>query len=115
MPSRLIRGMGKRTSKPELDGFIGVLLEATAQLSQIADHMCAYRDAGLSAPDAPPPAEVIRRLLGETLAPELNRREADLRCTTAILETTVQTIEREIYLIAIDAPDGDNTGPAIWN
>ncbi len=107
--------MRKPESTTELDRFVGTLLEATAQLGQIADHMRAYRDAGLSSGDAPPPAEVLRRLLAETLCPELCRREVDLSRATAILRTTVETVAREIYLVGIDEPDGADAGPAVWN
>lgn len=107
--------MGKRKSIPELDGFVSVLLEVTAQLGQIADHMCAYRDGGLSSPDAPPPAEVLRHLLTETLAPELSRRKPDVNRATAILRATVETVAREICLVAIDDPGDAASGPAVWN
>jgi hypothetical protein len=94
----------------EIADFADALLDATGQLTQIADHMVSYAEAGLSAPDALPPAEVLRNLLTDTLGqarPAFAR--ADLRRATAILRRTVRTVEGEIYLVPADLPD--ESGP----
>ncbi|HEX6115944.1 MAG TPA: hypothetical protein VFY99_02520 [Solirubrobacterales bacterium] len=97
--------MNESRSTPDIDELADALLEATGQLCHIADHMVSAAEAGLSAPDAPPPSEVLRKLLAETLA---NARpgfaKVDVRRTAVVLRRTVRTIEREIYLVPADAP-----------
>ena len=58
---------------------------------------------------------MLRRLLTETLGPELSRRKPDVNRATAILRTTVETVAREIYLVGVDEPDDADPGPAVWN
>lgn len=62
----------------------------------IVDHMTACP----SAPDAPPVDEVLRKLLLETLEPELGRRpEIDLEAADAIIVETVDVIGRNLYMV----------------
>lgn len=103
--------MNKPRSRTDIDDFVNALLEATGQLSQIAEHMVAYSEAGLSSPDALPPAEVLRSLLAETLAvARPGFAPVDVRRAALVLKRTVRTIEREIYLVANDESDGAEPG-----
>jgi hypothetical protein len=64
---------------------------------------------GQSAPDAPPPEQVFRELLTETLRPVLKHRPpADIEAATRVLVDAVERIEAEILLVD---PPSQRRGP----
>jgi hypothetical protein len=74
------------------------LLDLTGLSAQILAHMARWQ--GHSAPDAPPPEQVFRDLLGETLRPVLERHPpAAVEAVRRILVEAVETIEAEILLV----------------
>jgi hypothetical protein len=91
-----------------LSRYVEELVECGVQLAEILDHMYRYPH---SAPDAPPPPEVLRDLVAKTLAPKLGRRKRDVHTATALLLETSETISQEIFLVnpdfedALDDPD----------
>jgi len=84
--------------------FVDALLTYSGLLLKIDDHMRAYSDAGLSAPDAPPRLETLRTLIGGTLADRFgDLADTDLRTATRTVARSVQAIEEEILLVPIAA------------
>jgi hypothetical protein len=66
--------------------------------AQILGHMARWQ--GHSAPDAPPPEDVFRTLLSETLGPLLERHAPDtVEAARQILIEAVDLIEAEILLV----------------
>jgi hypothetical protein len=60
---------------------------------------------GQSAPDAPPPEQVFRELLTETLRPVLERHPpAAIEAARGVLFESVEMIESEILLVAPSGP-----------
>jgi hypothetical protein len=68
---------------------------------------------GQSAPAAPPPEQVFRELLTETLRPVLKRRPpADIEAARRVLVDAVEKIEAEILLVEPPRqPRGPRYGP----
>lgn len=74
------------------------VLDLASLSAQILAHMARWE--GHSAPDAPPPEQVFRDLLTETLRPVLDRNPpAAGRAVQRILVEAVKTIEAEILLV----------------
>jgi hypothetical protein len=68
-------------------------------------HMASWQAQGRSAPDAPPPEQVFRDLLTETLRPALERQPAaDIEAATRVMGVALTTIESEIFLVAPPPP-----------
>jgi hypothetical protein len=68
-------------------------------------HMARSQAQGLSAPDAPPPEQVFRDLLTETLRPALERQPAaDIEAAKRVVDVALTTIESEIFLVAPSPP-----------
>jgi hypothetical protein len=84
-----------QTTNP-LDQFVDSLLESTAQLMLIVDHMQRYP----SDPTAAPIDETLRRLVSSVLKPELDRRDpAELTSAAALLATARDVIGGEFFLV----------------
>ncbi len=80
-----------------------VLLDLASVSAQILAHMARWQ--GHSAPDAPPPEQVFRDLLAETLRPVLGRHPpATVEATQRIVVEAVETIEAEILLVEPSRP-----------
>jgi hypothetical protein len=63
-------------------------------------HMARSQEQGWSAPDAPPPEQVFRDLLTETLRPALERQpSADVEAAKRVMRVALATIEAEIFLV----------------
>jgi hypothetical protein len=75
-----------------------VVLDLASVSAQILAHMARWQ--GHSAPDAPPPEQVFRDLLTQTLRPVLDGHPpAAIRAARRILVESVETIEAEILLV----------------
>jgi len=87
-----------------IPAFVDALLAYGGLLLQIGDHMRAYSDAGLSDPDAPPRHEILRTLIGGTLADRFgDMADADLRTATRAIDRSVEAIEAKILLVPVEA------------
>jgi hypothetical protein len=74
------------------------LLDLASVSAQILAHMARWQ--GHSAPDAPPPEQVFRELLTETLRPVWERHPpAAIEAARGILFESVEMIEAEILLV----------------
>lgn len=81
-----------------LPALTGALLDLASISAQILAHMARWQ--GQSAPDAPPPEQVFRELLAETLRPVLGRHPpAAVEAAQRIVVEAVETIEAEILLV----------------
>jgi hypothetical protein len=74
------------------------LLDLASLSAQMLAHMARWE--GRSSPDAPPPEQVFRQLLGDILTPVLESqpREA-VDAAQGVLVKWVETIESEILLV----------------
>jgi hypothetical protein len=73
--------------------------------AQILMHMARSQREGRSAPDAPPPEQVFRDLLSETLLPALERQPAaDIEAAKRVMGVALTTIETEIFLVPPPPP-----------
>ena len=80
-----------------------VLLDLAGVSAQILAHMARWQ--GQSAPDAPPPEQVFRELLTETLRPVLGRHPpAAVEAARRVVVEAVETIEAEILLVEPSRP-----------
>jgi hypothetical protein len=87
-------------SEPGVEAVVETAVNLGCQIATILNHMETSRAAGASAPDAPPPGEVLRTLLHETVTAALSEaREADLLRAAHVVRTVATTIEREILLV----------------
>jgi hypothetical protein len=83
------------------------LLDLADVAAQILAHMARWQ--GHSAPDAPPPGDVFRTLLSETLRPLLERRAPEaIEAAKEVLIEAVELIEAEILLV--EPPHGPRGG-----
>jgi hypothetical protein len=89
--------MEQRTHSSDLDKFVDVLLRCTDQLMLIVDHMA--RTAQRTGANGAPPDQVLRGLLAEVLASEID--EAELAAASSALETADEVIGRELFLVPI--------------
>jgi hypothetical protein len=84
--------------------FVDALLAYGGLLLQIDDHVRAFSAAGRSDPDAPPRDEILRTLVGGTLADRFgDMTDADLRTATRAVDRSVEAIEAEILLVPVEA------------
>jgi hypothetical protein len=83
--------------------YLEELIGCAVQLSTILDHMYLNHNPD---PSIPPPAEVLRDLVGVPLGEELEGRKQDIRVAASIVRATSETIEREIYLVAPETEQG---------
>jgi hypothetical protein len=82
------------------------LLGLASVTAQILAHMARWQ--GQSAPDAPPPEQVFRELLAETLRPVLERHPpAAIEAARGVLFESVEMIESEILLVAPPGPPSE--------
>jgi hypothetical protein len=92
-------------SEPAVQAVVETAVNLGCQIATILNHMETSRAAGASPCDAPPPVEVLRTLLPETVTAALGgAHEADLLRAAHVVRTVAATIEREILLV--DASDG---------
>jgi hypothetical protein len=88
--------MNEAQSTSALDQFVDSLLESTAQLMLILDHMQRYPSDSAAAPID----ETLRRLVASVLEPEFDRRDpAELTSAAALLATAREVIGEEIFLV----------------
>jgi hypothetical protein len=88
--------MNEAQSTSPLDQFVDSLLESTAQLMLILDHMQRYPSDSAAAPID----ETLRRLVASVLEPEFDRRDpAELTSAAALLATAREVIGEEIFLV----------------
>jgi coenzyme F420-reducing hydrogenase alpha subunit len=86
---------------------IEALLDLADVAAQILAHMARWQCH--SAPDAPPPGDVFRTLLSETLRPLLERRAPEaIEAAREVLVEAVELIEAEILLV--EPPHGARGG-----
>ena len=91
-----------RRDEPEaLTELVGAVLECTAPVALIIDHMArAKAPAGV-----PPATDVLRSLLRDVLTPlETMLGTDDLRTTTAVLQAAVPLIVDNLLLVPHDMP-----------
>ena len=68
----------------------------------ILSHMEAFKASGASAPDAPPPPDVLRALLTEIFEPRLaDLDDRELAAATTILSSISHAMEREFLLVPV--------------
>jgi hypothetical protein len=89
--------MPSTSGSPPVDLLIDAILRSSAQLNQITDHMAAY--SPYASPDSLPPAEILRRLLGDVLAPLGERRAAEVATAAGVLSDALDVMAEEIYLV----------------
>ena len=91
-----------RPDEPEaLTELVGAVLECTAPVALIIDHMARAE----APPDVPPAPAVLRSLLCDVLAPlETMLGADDLRTTTAVLQAAVPLIVDNLLLVPHDVP-----------
>jgi hypothetical protein len=78
------------------------LTEAILDLASLSAQMLAHmaRWQGRSSPDAPPPEEVFRELVTETLGPMLKSQPPEaIDSAQRVLVKSVETLESEILLV----------------
>jgi hypothetical protein len=95
-----------RDDKPtpeHVSRFVEELVECGVQLTSILDHMYRHENRD---PEVPPPPEVLRDLVASTLAPALRGRRTEVQRATSLLLKTSKTIEREIFLVEPERPNG---------
>jgi hypothetical protein len=90
-----------RDEREALAELVGAVLECTAPVALIIDHMArAKAPAGV-----PPATDVLRSLLRDVLAPLETMLDADdLRTTTAVLQAAVPLIVDNLLLVPHDGP-----------
>jgi hypothetical protein len=94
----------EREQPPDL---VESLLDLASLSGQILAHMARWE--GQSAPDAPPPDQVFRDLLGGILRPVMERYpQSAVETAGEVLAEAVTTIEAEILLVE---PPGADRGP----
>jgi hypothetical protein len=94
----------ERGQAPDL---VQSLLDLASLSEQILAHMARWQ--GQSAPDAPPPDQVFRELLGGILRPVMERYpRSAVEPAGEFLAEAVTTIEAEILLVE---PPGADHGP----
>jgi hypothetical protein len=99
------------TEQKRTPDLIEALLDLAALAAQILAHMARWE--GQSAPDAPPPEQVFRELLGETLRPVLERRPSvEIEAARRLVVEAVATIEEEILLVE-PSPGRRGRGPRL--
>jgi hypothetical protein len=87
-------------SGPAVRTVVDTAVDFGCQVATILSHMEAFRATGASAPDSPPPVEVLRTLLCDTATPALSERdEAELLWAAHVVSILVKTIEDEILLV----------------
>ena len=84
--------------------FVEELFECGVQLARMLDHMYLHENPD---PDIPPPPEVLRDLVAKTIEPGVGRRKRDLYAATSLLLETGRTIERELFLVDVEALERD--------
>jgi hypothetical protein len=84
-----------------IDAFLDAVHESGCQLATLLAHMEGWREGGNSAPDAPAPAEALRRLLADVLTPALNGlADEDIRAASRAMALAVTTVSDEVLLVA---------------
>jgi hypothetical protein len=83
--------------------FVAELLDTAVPLAAALDHMHRWREAGRSAPDAPPPAATLGMLLHGMLG-DIGCRHgaAELDLVTRVLHEARETICDELLLVPLD-------------
>jgi hypothetical protein len=79
---------------------IDALVDLADVAAQILGHMALYQAQGHSAPDAPPPVQVFRDLLSQTLRPLADRHPTEaIDAAQRVLAEAVELIESELFLV----------------
>ena len=85
-------------------GLVAQLLQNTATLTVMVDEMMRFRDAGHSAPDAPPVIEILGRLLCDVLPALLaDHPAAAIEDAAAVLRDADAIMCRDLYFVSPDA------------
>ena len=85
-------------------GLVAQMLQTTATLTVMVDEMMRFRDAGHSAPDAPPVIEILGRLLCDVLPALLaTHTAASIEDVTSVLRDADTIICRDLYFVSPDA------------
>ena len=85
-------------------GLVAQMLQNTATLTVMVDEMMRFRDAGHSAPDAPPVIEVLGRLLRDVLPALLaDHPAAVIEEAAAVLRDADTIMCRDLYFVSPDA------------
>jgi hypothetical protein len=85
-------------------GLVAQMLQTTATLTVIVDEMMRFRDAGHSAPDAPPVIEILGRLLRDVLPALLTTHPpAAIEDVAAVLHDADEIMCRDLYFVSPDA------------
>jgi hypothetical protein len=89
--------------RDELPNLGEALLDLASLSAQMLAHMARWE--GRSSPDAPPPEQVFRELLTETLAPVLESQPPEaVDAARRVLVECVERIESEILLVEPSGP-----------
>ncbi len=88
--------MNEKPAPRHVTRFVEELVECGVQLARMLDHMYLNETDD---PDIPPPPEVLRDLVAQTIEKDVGRRKRDLYTATALLLQTSRTIERELFLV----------------
>lgn len=94
-------------------GLVAQMLQNTATLTVMVDEMMRFRDAGHSAPDAPPVIEILGRLLRDVLPALLaTHPAATIDDATAVLRDADAIMCRDLYFVSPDTmPPSRNRRP----
>jgi len=85
-------------------GLVAQMLQTTATLTVMVDEMMRFREAGHSAPDAPPVIEVLNRLLRDVLPALLaTHPTAAIEDAAAVLSDADAIMCRDLYFVSPDA------------
>ena len=89
---------------PAIAALVAQMLQTTATLTVMVDEMMRFRDAGHSAPDAPPVIDVLGRLLCDVLPGLLvEHSRMTIETATTILREADAIMCRDLYFVPPDA------------
>src|SRR3954453_20146734 len=86
----------ERSTTPAIDTLVEAMMQSSGQLTLIVDHMLSADPH----PDADPIPDVLRRVLGGTLAPLAERHgDQDIATAAQMLTAATELIGTEVYLV----------------
>jgi hypothetical protein len=94
--------MDEPTTPTPLASLVDAVVSNGGMVHGLLSHMEASQASGFSAPDAPPPPDVLRTLLTEILEPRVADLEGhDLAAAAAVLHSVSVAMETELLLVPV--------------